>query len=134
MCATPRGEPGLWLGDSISKARPHQPGPIGALEGAGMGGRPESPRSSIFLPGSRCGPSELRGEEQGETGVREAGGPGQGGVRRPLTAFLSPFRSGVFNIRASNTSSVSLRTYSRTEKQRAGYSWCRGPPQGVGES
>lgn len=35
-----------------------------------------------------------------------------------LTAFLSPFRSGVFNMSASNTSSVSLRTYSRTGRQR----------------
>lgn len=42
-----------------------------------------------------------------------------GGVHRQLTAFLSPFRSGVFNMRASNTSSVSLRTYNRTEKKGA---------------
>lgn len=36
---------------------------------------------------------------------------------RHLTAFLSPFRSGVFNMSASNTSSVSLLTYNRTENQ-----------------
>lgn len=36
---------------------------------------------------------------------------------RPLTAFLRPFRSGVFNMSASNTSSVSLLTYNRTENQ-----------------
>lgn len=52
------------------------------------------------------------------TGVQEGALVRAGGAPRPLTAFLSPFRSGVFNMRASNTSSVSLRTYSRTEKQR----------------
>lgn len=35
----------------------------------------------------------------------------------PLTASISPFREGVFNIRASKTSSDSLRTYSNTGKQ-----------------
>lgn len=48
--------------------------------------------------------------------------PGWGAwATEPLTAFLSPLRSGVFNMRASNTSSVSLRTYNRTERQRGGF-------------
>lgn len=35
-----------------------------------------------------------------------------------LTASLRPLRVGVFNMRASNTSSVSRLTYSRTEKKK----------------
>lgn len=36
-----------------------------------------------------------------------------------LTAVLRPWRSGVFNMRASNTSSDSLRTYNKTERDKA---------------
>lgn len=35
-----------------------------------------------------------------------------------LTAVLRPWRSGVFNMRASNTSSDSLRTYNKTAREK----------------
>lgn len=40
------------------------------------------------------------------------------GVLGTLTAVLRPWRSGVFNMRASNTSSDSLRTYSSTAREQ----------------
>ena len=53
VCAAPRVEPRVWLGDNISEAHlpTPQPGPTGALRWGGMGGPAESQRSRIFLPG-----------------------------------------------------------------------------------
>lgn len=46
------------------------------------------------------------------------------GKRSELTASTRPFRVGVFSMRASNTSSDSLRTYSKTEKaDKCGQLW-----------
>lgn len=46
VCVTPRVEPGFWLGDNITEARPHQPG----LEAPPKwGGTSESQGSSVFL-------------------------------------------------------------------------------------
>lgn len=85
----------------------------------GTGGPQKAKVPALSFPGPSCGKSELA-DELGEGQCRGVGaGAGQDGDSvRYLTAFLRPFRSGVFNIRASNTSSVSLRTYNRTEKQR----------------
>lgn len=118
VCATPRVEPGFWLGDNISEAHLHQPGPTGALRWVGPMGHQKASVPAYSFPESSCGKSELYGEESGEMGVQRGPRPGS---TRPLTALLRPFRSGVFNMRASNTSSVSLRTYNSTEKQRGGF-------------
>lgn len=114
VCATPRVEPGFWPGDNIAEAQPRQP----ARQAPHMG-------SSIFLPRAflwEVKTDTVRSEQRCAQEHKPGRQPGQGGVRRALTAFLSPFRSGVFNMRASNTSSVSLRTYSSTEKQRGAFS------------
>lgn len=49
MCVTPRVEPGLWLGDNITEARPHQPGLGVPPQWGGTGGPSESQGSGLFL-------------------------------------------------------------------------------------
>lgn len=49
VCVTPRVEPGFWLGDNITEARPHQPGLEAPPKWGGTGGPSESHGSSVFL-------------------------------------------------------------------------------------
>lgn len=64
VCVTPRVEPGLWLGDNITEARPHQPGlGVPPPNGVGQVGhwKARVPAYSSSVPS--CGKSKLCGEE-----------------------------------------------------------------------
>lgn len=128
VCAAPRVEPGFWLQITSQRHSPRRAPQ--APRGGGAGGPPQ-PRLGAPLPRAFLQESELWGAENTHVRRSTRGGLARpGGGHGPLTAFLSPFRSGVFSMRASNTSSVSLRTYRRTERRRGGFQCCEGTRAG----